>query len=136
MLAGHDAYASAGATIAADAGVAFAGAQIVAKVQPPSPDEIGCIDSGATLISLMRPGHSADIVAAAAWLRCMREALVARGLDAVRRTGGACAVIWRRKRSPFAATRPRSARPSSLCNKSSTLREAAAMQGARLLEKR
>ena len=37
-----DAYVAAGATIAADAGVAFAGAQIVAKVQPPSPDEIRC----------------------------------------------------------------------------------------------
>jgi NAD(P) transhydrogenase subunit alpha len=61
-----DAYVAAGATIAADAGVAFAGAQIVAKVQPPSPDEIRCIDKGATLISLMRPGQSADIVAALA----------------------------------------------------------------------
>lgn len=61
-----DAYVTAGATIAADAGVVFAGAQIVAKVQPPSLDEIRCIDSGATLISLMRPGQSADIVAALA----------------------------------------------------------------------
>jgi NAD(P) transhydrogenase subunit alpha len=60
------AYEAAGATIAADAGAAFAGAQIVAKVQPPSADEIARMDAGTTLISLMRPGQSADTVAALA----------------------------------------------------------------------
>lgn len=60
------AYEAAGAAIAADAGTTLAGAAIVAKVQPPSVQEIGCIDSGATLISLLRPGHSADIIAALA----------------------------------------------------------------------
>ena len=60
------AYEAAGAAIAADAGATLAGAAIVAKVQPPSAQEIGCIDSGATLLSLLRPGHSADTVAALA----------------------------------------------------------------------
>jgi NAD(P) transhydrogenase subunit alpha len=58
-----DAYESAGATLVADAAAALGGSPIVAKVQPPSPTEIARIDTGATLISLMRPGQTADIVA-------------------------------------------------------------------------
>lgn len=61
-----DAYVAAGATIVPDAAAALSGSQVVAKVQPPSADEIAKIDSGATLISLMRPGQSADILAALA----------------------------------------------------------------------
>jgi proton-translocating NAD(P)+ transhydrogenase subunit alpha len=60
------AYEAAGASIVSDPGSAFSGAAIVAKVQPPSLQEIGCIDSGATLISLLQPGRSADITAALA----------------------------------------------------------------------
>lgn len=60
-----DAYTAAGATIVDDAGAAL-GADVVAKVQPPSPDEIARMKDGATLISLMRPGQSADIVQALA----------------------------------------------------------------------
>lgn len=58
-----DAYESAGATLVPDAATALGGAAIVAKVQPPSAAEVAQIDSGATLISLMRPGQTADIVA-------------------------------------------------------------------------
>jgi NAD(P) transhydrogenase subunit alpha len=61
-----DAYESAGAVMVADAAAALSGSPIVAKVQPPNPDEIACIDSGATLISLLRPGQSADVVSALA----------------------------------------------------------------------
>ena len=61
-----EAYEGAGATLVADAGAAFAGAQVVAKVQPPSAAEIARIDPSAVVISLMRPGQSADIVAALA----------------------------------------------------------------------
>src|SRR3954463_5449041 len=55
-----DAYEAAGATVLADAAATLGGSAIVAKVQPPSADEISRIDPGATLISLLRPGHSAD----------------------------------------------------------------------------
>src|SRR5437764_14235386 len=61
-----DAYTAAGATIVPDAGAALSNAAIVAKVQAPTVDEIGCIDAGATLISLLRPGHSGDLTAALA----------------------------------------------------------------------
>src|SRR4051812_47390355 len=61
-----DAYVAAGATIVPDAAGALSGTPVVAKVQPPSPDEIAKIDQGATVISLMRPGQSADIVSALA----------------------------------------------------------------------
>ncbi len=61
-----EAYTAAGATIVADAAGALSGSPIIAKVQPPTTDEIGRIDSGATLISLLRPGHTADITAALA----------------------------------------------------------------------
>ena len=60
------AYTAVGATIASDAASAMSGSQVVAKVQPPSADEITKMDEGATLLSLMRPGQSADIVAALA----------------------------------------------------------------------
>src|SRR5438067_193244 len=59
-----DAYQAAGATIAPDAKSTLAGANLVAKVQPPSAPEIALIDSGATVVSLMRPGQSTDTVAA------------------------------------------------------------------------
>jgi NAD(P) transhydrogenase subunit alpha len=61
-----DAYQAVGATIVADAQTALPGADLVAKVQPPSSAEIGMIDGGAAVVSLMRPGQSADIVAALA----------------------------------------------------------------------
>lgn len=70
-----DAYESAGATIVATAAAAFGGAQVVAKVQPPSPDEISLIDEGATLISLLRPGHDPQIPAALAQRRVTSLAL-------------------------------------------------------------
>jgi H+-translocating NAD(P) transhydrogenase subunit alpha len=59
-----DAYIAAGALIVPDAATAFGGSEIVAKVQPPSPDEVALIDPGTTVISLMRPGQSAEVVGA------------------------------------------------------------------------
>ena len=59
-----DAYEAAGATIGADANSVLGGANVVAKVQPPTASEIALIDSGATLISLLRPGQSDDTIAA------------------------------------------------------------------------
>ena len=64
---------AAGASIAADASATYAGSNIVAKVQPPSADEIGRMDSGTTLLSLLRPGHSAEVV----------KALADRGINAL-----------------------------------------------------
>lgn len=58
-----DAYVAAGATIAPDAATTLSGAQIVAKVQPPTDAEIALIPAGATLVSLLRPGHSGDLAA-------------------------------------------------------------------------
>src|SRR5690349_3497865 len=56
-----DAYVAAGATIVLDSASALGGSQIIAKVQPPTSEEISRIDSGATLISLLRPGQSGDL---------------------------------------------------------------------------
>jgi NAD(P) transhydrogenase subunit alpha len=61
-----DAYTTAGATLADDFNATVRGSQVVAKVQPPSSDEIARMDEGVTLISLLRPGQSADVVAALA----------------------------------------------------------------------
>jgi NAD(P) transhydrogenase subunit alpha len=61
-----EAYVTAGATIAPDTAATLAGANIVAKVQPPSADEIARMDPGTTLLSLLRPGHSADVARALA----------------------------------------------------------------------
>jgi H+-translocating NAD(P) transhydrogenase subunit alpha len=56
-----EAFTAAGATIAPDAASAQAGATVVARVQPPTADQVAQIPEGATLISLMRPGHAADL---------------------------------------------------------------------------
>jgi NAD(P) transhydrogenase subunit alpha len=61
-----EAYEAAGATIAADAATTYTGASVVAKVQPPDAAEIAAIDAGATVISLLRPGHNGDVVKALA----------------------------------------------------------------------
>ncbi len=55
-----EAYQAVGATLVDDAAAAFSGADVVAKVQPPDATEIARIESGTTLLSLLRPGHSAE----------------------------------------------------------------------------
>ena len=57
-----DAYVAAGATIVPDGASALGGTEIIAKVQPPTAEEITRIDPGATLISLLRPGQSGELV--------------------------------------------------------------------------
>src|SRR5437762_1331877 len=56
-----DAYRAVGAKIVADAREALSSAQVVAKVQPPTKEEIELMSDGASLISLMRPGQHQDV---------------------------------------------------------------------------
>jgi len=56
-----DAYAAVGATIVPDAREIFATGQVIAKVQPPTADEVGAMSEGASVISLMRPGQHQEI---------------------------------------------------------------------------
>ncbi|HKN69270.1 MAG TPA: Re/Si-specific NAD(P)(+) transhydrogenase subunit alpha [Gemmatimonadaceae bacterium] len=56
-----DAYTAVGATIIPDARELFATGQVIAKVQPPTADEVAAMKSGAALISLMRPGQHQEI---------------------------------------------------------------------------
>jgi NAD(P) transhydrogenase subunit alpha len=58
-----DAYTAGGARLENDAKSTLAGATIVAKVQPPTSDEIALIPEGAILISLMRPGQNNGLAA-------------------------------------------------------------------------
>jgi NAD(P) transhydrogenase subunit alpha len=58
-----DAYIAAGARIENDVRSTLAGATIVAKVQPPTADEIALIPEGVILISLMRPGQNNGLAA-------------------------------------------------------------------------
>jgi len=69
-----DAYTAAGATIVTDVAAAYGG-EVVAKVQPPTADEVARLNDGATLISLMRPGQTSDIVSALAAKRVTSLAL-------------------------------------------------------------
>jgi NAD(P) transhydrogenase subunit alpha len=57
-----DAYAAAGVKLADDAAAAARGSRVVLKVQPPAASEVGVLDSGAVLISLLRPGHNGDLL--------------------------------------------------------------------------
>jgi NAD(P) transhydrogenase subunit alpha len=70
-----DAYVAAGAAIVPTAAAALGGANVVAKVQPPNAGEIAQIDEGATVISLMRPGQTAELVQALAQRRVNSLAL-------------------------------------------------------------
>ena len=56
-----DAYRDVGVKVVPDARAAFAGSQVVAKVQPPSDNEIGLMNEGTSLISLMRPGQHQEV---------------------------------------------------------------------------
>ncbi|HEX6631309.1 MAG TPA: Re/Si-specific NAD(P)(+) transhydrogenase subunit alpha [Gemmatimonadaceae bacterium] len=58
-----EAYAAAGALLAEDAGAALTGAELVAKVQPPSDAEAALVPAGATLVSLLQPSANADVIA-------------------------------------------------------------------------
>ena len=63
VASGHndDAYTAAGANIVDDARQAFA-ADVVIKVQKPTPDETAMMRSGATLIALLQPMTNVDLV--------------------------------------------------------------------------
>src|SRR5919109_2805687 len=53
-----EAYVAAGARITPDFSATVAGAAIVAKVQPPSEDEIARLEPSTVLVSLMQPGRN------------------------------------------------------------------------------
>ncbi|MEZ5293113.1 MAG: Re/Si-specific NAD(P)(+) transhydrogenase subunit alpha [Vicinamibacterales bacterium] len=68
-----DAYVKAGATVVPDAAALWGGADILLKVQPPSPGEVDRLKPGALLISFLWPGKNTDIV----------DRLAARKVDAI-----------------------------------------------------
>ena len=70
-----DAFVAAGARIASDLATTLAGATLIAKVQPPTESEIALIPMGATVISLMHPGHSDGLAARLATRRATGLAL-------------------------------------------------------------
>jgi NAD(P) transhydrogenase subunit alpha len=61
-----DAYQQAGATVVADAASALSGADLVARVQPPSVDEVAQLPDGVSVISMLQPVASAEVVKALA----------------------------------------------------------------------
>ena len=58
------AYAAAGATIEADRAKLFGAAQLLLKVQPPTPEEVDRLPKGAVLIALVNASRNLDRVAA------------------------------------------------------------------------
>jgi len=61
-----DAYTEAGATVQAGSEEALAGADVILKVQPPSPDEVGHYPEGSVIVALLQPGRSDDLYGAMA----------------------------------------------------------------------
>ena len=61
-----EAYVAAGAEVVPDAASALAGAAVVARVQPPTVDEVAALPTGVSVISFLQPVASADVVAALA----------------------------------------------------------------------
>jgi len=60
------AYAEQGATIAADRASTLAGADVVAKVQPPTLDEVGALAPGTSTVGFLAPAANLDVVRALA----------------------------------------------------------------------
>ena len=56
-----DAYTAVGVKIVPDARELLATGQVIAKVQPPTAEEVAVMSNGASLISLMRPGQHQEI---------------------------------------------------------------------------
>ena len=59
-----DAYSKVGATVAPEARSLFGQADVVLKVRPPTPDEAGMLNEGATLISFLYPAANLEAVKA------------------------------------------------------------------------
>ncbi len=60
------AYADAGVTVVADAGALFEAVDVVAKVRPPTNDEVDRLGEGQTLISFFYPASNEDLMKRAA----------------------------------------------------------------------
>jgi NAD(P) transhydrogenase subunit alpha len=60
------AYEQAGATVAADAASALAGAAVVVQVQPPTVEEVAQLPTGVSLVSFLQPVASSEVVQALA----------------------------------------------------------------------
>ncbi|HEX4217591.1 MAG TPA: Re/Si-specific NAD(P)(+) transhydrogenase subunit alpha [Acidimicrobiales bacterium] len=60
------AYERAGATVAPDAAAVLAGAAMVARVQPPSVEEVAQLPEGVSVVSFLQPGQVPDVVEALA----------------------------------------------------------------------
>jgi H+-translocating NAD(P) transhydrogenase subunit alpha len=61
-----EAFRQAGATVVDDAAAALSGAAVVARVQPPTDDEVGALPEGVSLISFLQPVAAAETVQALA----------------------------------------------------------------------
>src|ERR1700722_7930172 len=61
-----DDYRQAGATVVADAAAALSGVALVARVQPPTVEEVAALPEGVSLISFLQPVAAADTVKALA----------------------------------------------------------------------
>ncbi len=61
-----EAFVAAGATVVPDAASALAGAAIVARVQPPTADEVSQLPEGVSVISFLQPVAAAETVSALA----------------------------------------------------------------------
>ncbi len=59
-------FRDAGATVVPDAKSALSGASIVARVQPPSPEEVGDLPTGVSVVSFLQPVAAAETVRALA----------------------------------------------------------------------
>jgi NAD(P) transhydrogenase subunit alpha len=60
---GDEAYRAAGAAVGATAADVFGQSDVVLKVQPPSPDEVGLCREGAALVAVFQPSAAGEAVA-------------------------------------------------------------------------
>ncbi|HYA68189.1 MAG TPA: NAD(P)(+) transhydrogenase (Re/Si-specific) subunit alpha, partial [Acidimicrobiales bacterium] len=58
------AYTAKGLTVAPDRSTLFSGAAVVAKVQPPTLEEVGALDQGTSTVSFLAPAANLDVIQA------------------------------------------------------------------------
>ena len=79
-----DAYRAKDVAVAAEAGSALAGVDLVCKVQPPTETEVALIPEGGAVVSFLQPGSQLDLV------RRLAEAQITASAAAT-----SAVIIWR-----------------------------------------
>ena len=111
-----DLYAAKGATIAGDAAAVLADAQVVARVQPPTPEEAEMLPEGSSLVSFLQPAAQPEVVEVLVSRRSLRTASTCCPGSAAHSRWTPCLRRQRSRVTERCSTEPSCSRSSSRCS--------------------